>query len=51
MENEKVHKIKQEENILAIVGNPPYFSGKSSNESKYIQELLKDYKKKFTWTK
>lgn len=44
-ENEKVHKIKQEENILAIVGNPPYFSGKSSNESKYIQELLKDYKK------
>ncbi len=44
-ENEKVDKIKKEENILAIVGNPPYFNGKSGNSSKVILELIKDYKK------
>jgi len=44
-ENEKVDKIKKEENILAIVGNPPYFNGKSGNSSKVILNLIKDYKK------
>lgn len=44
-EADKVHKIKKEEDILAIVGNPPYFNGASSNNSKHIIEILKDYKK------
>jgi len=41
-EHEKATKIKNEEDILAIVGNPPYFNGKSqSNKSAIDIELCK----------
>lgn len=44
-EHEKASKIKNEENILAIVGNPPYFSGKSEAQKGIIDDKLYDYKK------
>lgn len=34
-------KVKQEQPILAILGNPPY-SGHSANKGKWISELIKD---------
>jgi predicted helicase len=37
-------KIKKEESILAIVGNPPYFNGKSKANKSEIDDKLKDYK-------
>lgn len=37
-------KVKKEEPILAIVGNPPY-SGHSYNKGKEIQKLVDEYKK------
>jgi len=42
-ECEKSRKIKQKENILVIVGNPPY-NNKSKNKDKKILELLQTYK-------
>ena len=44
-EHEKSTKIKNDENILAIIGNPPYFNGKSQSISPTINGLLNDYKK------
>lgn len=44
-EHEKASKIKNEENILAIVGNPPYFNGKSEAKKGVIDDKLYDYKK------
>ncbi len=44
-EHEKSTKIKNDENILAIIGNPPYFNGKSQSISPIIDGLLDDYKK------
>lgn len=44
-EHEKATKIKNEEDILAIVGNPPYFNGKSQSEKGVIDRELYEYKK------
>ena len=37
-------EIKSEKPVMVVMGNPPY-SVSSNNKSKYIQELIKDYKK------
>lgn len=37
-------KIKREERILVVIGNPPY-SGHSANKSRWIIGLIEDYKK------
>ena len=42
-ECEKSRYVKQKENILVIIGNPPY-NNKSKNKDKKILELLKTYK-------
>lgn len=42
-ECERSRQIKQKENILVIIGNPPY-NNKSKNKDKKILELLKTYK-------
>jgi predicted helicase len=42
-ENEKSRKIKQKEEVLVIVGNPPY-NNKSKNRDEKILELLNAYK-------
>jgi predicted helicase len=44
-EYEKAQNIKEQEQILAIVGNPPYFNGKSQAEKGMIDDKLFDYKK------
>lgn len=44
-EHEKATKVKNEEDVLAIVGNPPYFSGKSQSEKSIIDDELYQYKK------
>lgn len=44
-EHEKALQVKQETDILAIIGNPPYFNGKSKSASKEIDEFTQDYKK------
>lgn len=41
--NEANH-IKRDTPVMCIIGNPPY-SVSSSNKSKWIEELMKDYKK------
>jgi len=43
-EYEKAQDIKDREQILAIIGNPPYFNGKSRAEKGVIDGLLHDYK-------
>ncbi|MDR1741887.1 MAG: N-6 DNA methylase [Synergistaceae bacterium] len=43
-EDERAAEIKNSEAILAIIGNPPYFIGKSQAEKGEIDALLKDYK-------
>jgi predicted helicase len=43
-EAEEAAKIKHERPIMIVIGNPPY-SVSSSNKSKYILNLIKDYKK------
>ena len=43
-EHEKAKLIKNKETILAIVGNPPYFNGKSYARKGVIDEELKKYK-------
>jgi len=43
-EYEKAMEIKDHEQILAIVGNPPYFNGKSSAEKGVIDSELNKYK-------
>lgn len=42
-ENEKAKNIKHNENLLVILGNPPY-NAKSKNKGKEILKLLKTYK-------
>ena len=42
-ETEKSRQIKQRENILVIIGNPPY-NNKSKNKDERILQLLKAYK-------
>lgn len=42
-ECEKSRQIKEKENILVIIGNPPY-NNKSKNKDEKILELLKTYK-------
>ncbi|MDR2595017.1 MAG: N-6 DNA methylase [Fibromonadaceae bacterium] len=44
-EYEKAMEIKDREQILAIVGNPPYFNGKSQAEKGKIDSELNEYKK------
>jgi predicted helicase len=44
-EHEKSMKIKSGEDILAIVGNPPYFGGRSKANSDIIDGQVGDYKK------
>ena len=45
-EHEKASKIKTETEILAIIGNPPYRSGKSDSLAKQIDSFIsEDYKK------
>ena len=43
-EHEKAAKIKNQEEILAIVGNPPYFNGKSQSKKGIIDDELYKYK-------
>ena len=43
-EHEEAFKIKSKQNILAIVGNPPYFNGKSQSISGVIEDELVKYK-------
>lgn len=43
-EHEKATNIKNKEDILAIVGNPPYFNGKSQSEKSVIDDELYKYK-------
>lgn len=43
-ESEKASMIKNEKPIMVVLGNPPY-SVSSSNKSKWILNLIKDYKK------
>ncbi|MDR1738214.1 MAG: N-6 DNA methylase [Candidatus Symbiothrix sp.] len=43
-ENTEAMKVKDCENILAIVGNPPYFIGKSKEKVSVIDSELKKYK-------
>jgi len=45
-EHEKSMEIKSNEDILAIVGNPPYFGGRSKANSDIIDGKVGDYKKK-----
>jgi len=44
-EYEKAMEIKSKEEILAIIGNPPYFSGMSQAKKGLIDDELKEYKK------
>lgn len=44
-EHEKSMQIKSEEDILAIVGNPPYFGGRSKANSDLIDGEVTEYKK------
>lgn len=44
-ESEKAREVKKNTPILAIIGNPPYSNFGQMNRSKWILELLKDYKK------
>jgi predicted helicase len=44
-EQEKSMRIKENEDILAIVGNPPYFGGRSKANSDIIDGKVSDYKK------
>ncbi|MDR0486033.1 MAG: hypothetical protein LBH29_04830 [Elusimicrobiota bacterium] len=45
-EQEKSTKIKNETNILAVMGNPPYFNGKSLSQKGLIEsEIFQHYKK------
>jgi len=43
MEGKRANEIKDKEKILVITGNPPYNIG-SKNKSKWITEIIKDYK-------
>jgi len=45
-EHEKSTNIKNQEDILAIIGNPPYFNGKSQALSKIIDQKISDTYKK-----
>ena len=44
-EYEKAMDIKEKEHILAIIGNPPYFVGRSQAKKGVIDDHLKEYKK------
>ena len=44
IEHDEAHKIKDVENILAIVGNPPYFNGRSQSITGKIEKEIKEYK-------
>ncbi|MEA5000972.1 MAG: type ISP restriction/modification enzyme [Endomicrobiaceae bacterium] len=41
-EHKKAYDIKTEKDILAIIGNPPYFNGKSKAERNLIDDLVDD---------
>lgn len=43
-EQEKSMSIKGEESVLAIIGNPPYFGGRSKAKADIIDVKLADYK-------
>lgn len=43
-ESRKANKIKQDEDIIAILGNPPY-KGESENKGEWINSLLKGYER------
>ena len=43
-ESRQANKVKKETPVMVVMGNPPY-AVSSSNKSKWIQELIKDYKK------
>lgn len=43
-ESQKASEIKHEHPIMVVMGNPPY-SVSSNNKSKYIENLVADYKK------
>jgi predicted helicase len=45
LEHEKSMQIKSKEDILAIVGNPPYFGGRSKANSELIDGEVSEYKK------
>jgi predicted helicase len=44
-EHEKSMNIKSKEDILAIIGNPPYFGGRSKANSELIDGEVTEYKK------
>ena len=43
-ESEEASKVKKEQPIMVVMGNPPY-SGESSNNGALIMRLMEDYKK------
>lgn len=43
-EANQANAIKRDAPVMVIIGNPPY-SGKSANKSKWIMNLMEDYKK------
>jgi predicted helicase len=47
-ESEEASRIKKEQPIMIVMGNPPY-SGESSNNGDYIMKLMEDYKKEPWW--
>jgi transcriptional regulator CtsR len=44
-EYQRAMDIKSKDEILAIIGNPPYFNGISKANKGFIDDLLKEYKK------
>lgn len=43
-EANEANRIKQDTPVMVVIGNPPY-SGESSNKSRWIMDLMEDYKK------
>ena len=49
-ESKEADRVKKETPIIVVMGNPPY-SGESSNNNDYINELIDDYKKEWDGSK
>jgi predicted helicase len=43
-EAEEANRVKRDCPVMVVIGNPPY-AGESSNKSKWIMDLMEDYKK------
>ncbi|MEA9357203.1 type ISP restriction/modification enzyme [Bacteriovorax sp. PP10] len=44
-ENHRANRVKKEQPILVIIGNPPYSASISNSKSKFMDNLIKDYRK------